>query len=158
MKPKARSRKPVKETSEKPLTLKGLETFYQKTIAPQFNRFEGIDNQLKGVQDHVGSLRDQFKGVHYQLEDVRNQFKCVNEKLEEHDRRFNEINNHIDGLYKVIDDLRIEYHALLGGVRRIEENLERDSKEKAEWKKDLSVLKDQVTSLQERVVQLESRL
>lgn len=98
------------------------------------------------------------KTISPRFQEMEQRFDKVDRRVEEVNHRVDEVYDHIDGLYKLIEDLKIEYHALLGGVRRIEEYLNQDSKEKAELKKEVSVLKSQVLSLHDRVDRLETRL
>ena len=53
----------------------------------------------------------------------------IQEKLSEHDGRFLDMLGHFDGLYKRLDRLDIEYHSIVAGMDRLEQNQERQSRE-----------------------------
>ncbi len=70
-----------------------------------------------------------------------------------------EFAGHLDAIYKRFDRLEIEYHAIVAGLKRIEERLDRvESADKLALKSELLELKARVEGLQAQVQALEERL
>ena len=52
----------------------------------------------------------------------------IKEKQSEHDDRFLDMLGHFDGLYKRLDRLDVEYHSIVAGMDRIEQQQDRQEK------------------------------
>ena len=49
----------------------------------------------------------------------------IKEKLQEHDEKFVEMLGHFDGVHKRLDNLEMEYHSIVGGLKRVEQRQDR---------------------------------
>src|SRR3990170_7800203 len=85
------------------------------------------------------------------------------------DRRFDEMAGqlaelrrdmlgHFDEIYRRLERLEQEYHAITQGLRRIEAGLAGESGRREILARDLAELKQQVTALQSRIEDIEARL
>lgn len=78
-----------------------------------------------------------------------------------------EFNGQLDAIYKRFDRLEVEYQAIVSGLRRLEERLDRveaglrevvEAQQKLALKSDLETLKGRVDSLQAQIRAIEARL
>lgn len=97
-------------------------------------RLEGIDKQFLEVARRFDAVDRQFGALDTKLEELRG-----------------EMHGQFDAVYQRLDRLEIEYHMLVVGIRRIEEQMAEDREDRAR-------LIAQVTDLRERVKELEARL
>lgn len=65
---------------------------------------------------------------------------------------------HFDELYRRLDRLEQEYHAIIQALRRIEAGVADDSGRREILGRDLAELKHQVATLQARIADIEQRL
>ena len=90
-------------------------------------------------------------------------------KFTEIDRRFDEMGGqlaelrrdmlgHFDEIYRRLDRLEQEYHAITQALRRIEAGLADELGRRAILERDLAELKYQVAALQSRIEEIEQRL
>ena len=71
-----------------------------------------------------------------------------------------ETNGHFDAIYKRLDRLESEYHALTAAVQRLEERMAavEQKLDRMALRSELLELKAQVATLEERIAQLESEI
>ena len=71
-----------------------------------------------------------------------------------------ETNAHFDAIYKRLDQLESEYHALTAAVQRLEERMAgvEQKLDRMALRSELIELKAQVANLEERIAQLESEI
>jgi chromosome segregation ATPase len=96
----------------------------------------------------VEFLGRQFAAIDRQFADVRGEISDL--------RR--EILGHFDELYRRLERLEREYHAITQGLRRIEAALAGERGRREILERDLAELKQHVTALQSRIEELEHRL
>ena len=60
---------------------------------------------------------------------LKPEFAEIKEKQSEHDGRFLDMLGHFDGVYKRLENLEVEYHAIVAGMDRYEIKLERQGEE-----------------------------
>jgi chromosome segregation ATPase len=66
----------------------------------------------------------------------------------------NDMNAHFDAIYKRLDDLKSEYHAIAAAVARLEKRM--DSLEKSDARYEIERIKAQIVDLQQRIAHLEA--
>jgi chromosome segregation ATPase len=69
-----------------------------------------------------------------------------------------EMNARFDAIEVRLDGLETEYHMIVAGLRRIEEQLSEQRDDRARLKAEVSGLKARVTELQQRIHDIEVRL
>ena len=114
---------------------------YQDLIAFLGRKFEEIDRR--------------FDAADHRFEGMEQRFEAGFEEIEV---RLGDILGHFDHLYKRLERLEQEYHAILEGLRRIEGLLVDEKVQREELKRGVEYLKRQVAALQDRIEALEQRL
>ena len=121
---------------------------YQDLIAFLSRKFEEIDRRFEAMQQRFEA---RFDAVEAKLAEHDEQFERI-------DERSREILGHFDHLYKRLERLEQEYHAILEGLRRIEGLLVDEKVQREELKRGVEYLKRQVAALQDRIEALEQRM
>ncbi len=124
----------------------------------------------KDILDTLGEFYGKF---------IEPEFKAIRGKLDEHDQKFRDILHHFDGIYARFERLETEYYSIIAAIDRTEKHLEqvegRLGKIEAQMdgigqkldkeisirqiiEKEIKDLKQRVTTLQERIEDLEKRL
>jgi chromosome segregation ATPase len=104
-----------------------------------------------------------------QFAEVDRRFAEVDRRFTETDRRFTEtsdqitglrreILDHFDEMYRRLEALEREYHAILQALRRIEAGLADERGRREVLERDLASLKRHVAILQARIEEIEQRL
>ena len=94
------------------------------------------------------------------------QFTAIDGRFTDMDRRFtemltelrHEMLGHFDEIYRRLDQLEQEYHAITQALRRIEAGLADELGRRAILERDLAELKHEVAALQSRIEEIEQRL
>ena len=138
---------------------------YQDLIAFLGRKFEEIDRRFDAVDSRFEGMDRRFDRVEAKLaehdarfEAIEERFDSVEAKLAEHDKRFSEILGHFDHLYKWLERLEQEYHALVEGLRRVETLLTDEKGKRELLERALEELKRHVAALQLRIEAVEQRL
>ena len=80
----------------------------------------------------------------------------------EMDRRFGELGSEMNGRFDAIDKrlehLEIEYRMIVSGLKRIEEQLENDTADRARLRAEVGQLRSKVVDLDTRIREIETRL
>ena len=96
------------------------------------------------------------------VEFLGRQFTEVDHRFDEVDLRFTELRQdvlgHFDEIYRRLDRLEQEYHAITQALRRIEAGLADESGRREILGRDLAELKQHVAALQARIEEIEQRL
>ncbi|MBI2181695.1 MAG: hypothetical protein HYU31_12870 [Deltaproteobacteria bacterium] len=103
------------------------------------------------------------------VEFLGRQFTEIDRRFDQIDRRFDQVDGqiaelrremlgHFDEIYRRLERLEQEYHAITQGLRRIEASLAGESGRREILARDLAELKQQVTALQSRIEVIEARL
>ena len=90
------------------------------------------------------------------------QFTEVDRRFDEVDLRFTELRQdmlgHFDEIYRRLERLEQEYHAITQALRRIEAGLAGESGRRQILERGLAELKQHVAALQSRIEEIEQRL
>ncbi|MBI2230271.1 MAG: hypothetical protein HYU46_14385 [Deltaproteobacteria bacterium] len=117
----------------------------------------------------VEFLGRQFTEIDHRFEQIDQRFGLVADRFDQIDRRFDQVDGqiaelrremlgHFDEIYRRLERLEQEYHAITQGLRRIEASLAGESGRREILARDLAELKQQVTALQSRIEDIEARL
>jgi chromosome segregation ATPase len=120
-------------------------------------------------QQLVEFLGQQFTEVDRRFDEVNRRFTEVGGRFTEVDRRFDELAGqlaelrrdmlgHFDEVYRRLERLEQEYHAITQGLRRIEAGLADERGRREILERDLAGLKQQAAALQARIEDIEQRL
>jgi chromosome segregation ATPase len=109
-------------------------------------------------QDLIAFLGRKFEEIDRRFEAIDRRFDRVDAKLAEHDERFGEVLGHFDGLYRRLERLEDEYHAIVQGLRRVETLLTDEKGKREVLERNLEELKQHVAALQVRIEAVEQRL
>jgi len=69
-----------------------------------------------------------------------------------------DIDSHFDALYQRLDRLETEYHMLVQGLRRVEQAIGDDKKDRPALRTEVAELRASVAALAERVRELEAKV
>jgi len=114
-------------------------------------------------------IDQRFEQIDHRFEQVDGQFHHIAGRFDQVDRRFDEVDGqiaelrremlgHFDEIYRRLERLEQEYHAITQGLRRIEAGLADESGRREILTHDLAELKQQVATLQSRIEDIEARL
>jgi chromosome segregation ATPase len=96
------------------------------------------------------------------VEFLGRQFTEIDRRFDEIDLHFSELRQdmlgHFDEIYRRLEQLEQEYHAITQALRRIEAGLAGESGRRAILERDLAELKQHVAALQSRIEEIEQRL
>jgi predicted nucleic acid-binding Zn-ribbon protein len=120
-------------------------------------------------QQLVEFLGRQFTGIDQRFEKIDQRFDLVARRFDQIDHRFDQVDGqigdlrremlgHFDEIYRRLERLEQEYHAITQGLRRIEASLSDESGRREILARDLDELKQQVAALQSRIEDIEARL
>lgn len=104
-------------------------------------RFEGIDKQFLAVARRFDAVDGQFAALDTKLEELRN-----------------DVHGQLDAVCQQLDRLETEYHMLVAGLRRIEEQMAEDREDRARLVAQVSDLRERVKELEARLKELQARL
>lgn len=106
-------------------------------------------------QQLVVLLRGQFTWIEGQFGQIDRRF----DRLETELREFrSDVLGHFDEIYRRLDRLEQEYYAITQALRRIETPPANEPRRREVIEESLAELKRQVTAIQARIAELESRL
>jgi chromosome segregation ATPase len=96
------------------------------------------------------------------VEFLGRQFTEIDRRFDEIDLRFTELRQdmlgHFDEIYRQLERLEQQYHAIAQALRRIEAGLAGESGRREILERDLAELKQHVAALQSRIEEIEQRL
>lgn len=123
-------------------------------------RFEGIDAKFDKIdarfQEADKKTDAKFLAFYHNL--IEPNFKKIDAKLSEHDEKFKDVLGHFDAMWKRLETLEQEYHAIVNGLRRIEESLDTSAMKRVALEIEVKNLKEQVSKLQSKIETLEHRI
>jgi predicted nucleic acid-binding Zn-ribbon protein len=127
-------------------------TEYQQLIEFLGRQFAAIDRRF---DDMGGQLGGQIANLHGQVTDLHGELADMGDRLAElrHD-----VLGHFDEVYRRLERLEQEYHAITQALRRIEAGLADEHAQREILERDLSELKQRVAALQTRIEEIEQRL
>jgi predicted nucleic acid-binding Zn-ribbon protein len=117
----------------------------------------------------VDFLGRQFTAIDHRFTAIDHRFTAIDHKFTALDRRFDAFEHqfaelrqdmlgHFDEVYRRLERLEQEYHAITQALRRIEAAVAGERGRREILERDLSELKQQVTALQSRIEEIEQRL
>ena len=96
------------------------------------------------------------------VEFLGRQFTAIDQRFDAVDRSIAELRGemlgHFDGIYRRLERLEQEYHAITQALRRIEAGIAGEQGRREILERDLAELKGQVSALQLRIEEIEARL
>ncbi|MEK6817063.1 MAG: hypothetical protein AABY09_05590 [Nanoarchaeota archaeon] len=116
-------------------------------------RFKKVDERF---QDADKKTDAKFLAFYHNL--IEPNFKRIDAKLSEHDEKFKDVLGHFDAMWKRLETLEQEYHAIVNGLRRIEESLDTSAMKRVALEIEVKNLKEQVSKLQTKIETLEHRI
>jgi chromosome segregation ATPase len=117
----------------------------------------------------VEFLGRQFTAIDQQFIAIAQQFTAIGSRFDAMDRRFDAVDHqftelrqemlgHFDEVYRRLERLEQEYHAITQALRRIEAGLADERGRREILQRDLAELKQHVAVLQSRIEEIEQRL
>ena len=110
----------------------------------------------------VQFLGRQFAEVDRRFDLVAGRFDQINLRFDHVDGQIAELRRemlgHFDEIYRRLERLEQEYHAITQGLRRIEARLADESGRREILVRDLAELKEHIAALQSRIEDIEARL
>ncbi len=103
-------------------------------------------------KDILDTLKDFYGKI------IEPEFRAIRNKLDEHDQKFRDILEHFDQIYKRFERLETEYYSIIGGLKRIEEKLDREISNRELIEREIAALRERVSKLQERIENIDSEL
>jgi chromosome segregation ATPase len=121
---------------------------YEQLVQFLATRFEAIDRR--------------FEAIDRRFEAIDRRFDAIDRRFEAADQRFAEfrleILGHFDELYRRLERLEQEYHAITQALRRIEALLADERGRREILERDLAALRENVALLRARIDDIERRL
>lgn len=128
---------------------------YEQLVLFLGERFESIDRRFDTIDQRFDSIDRRF-------ESVGQRFESMDRRVETIDRRFDELRaellGHFDEIYRRLERLEQEYHAITQALRRIEALLVDERVRREILEHDLATLRDNVAVLNARIEDIERRL
>jgi len=106
-------------------------------------------------QDLIAFLGRKFEEIGRRFEGMEHRFEA---RFEEIEARLGDILGHFDELYRRLERLEDECHAIVQGLRRVETLLTDEKGKREVLERNLEELKRHVVALQGRIEALEQRL
>ena len=106
-------------------------------------------------QQLVQFLGERFAEIDRRFVAMDRRFDTLERRVEE---GFHDVVSHLDALYRRLERLEQEYHAIVEGLRRIETILTDERGRREQLERGLAELKERVALLQARIDELERRL
>jgi len=86
------------------------------------------------------------------------EFEEIKRTQAEHGTKFIDVLGHLDSIYKRFDRLEDEYQMIIAALKRLEEQMEGDSKNRKELTEKVRELKNQFQRISKRLEDLEKEL
>jgi chromosome segregation ATPase len=107
-------------------------------------------------------LGERFEIIDRRFDTIDQRFDSIDRRFEAVDRRFDELRaelfGHFDEIYRRLERLEQEYHAITQALRRIEVLLVDERVRREILERDLATLRDNVAVLNARIEDIERRL
>jgi predicted nucleic acid-binding Zn-ribbon protein len=120
---------------------------YQQLVEYLGPQFEAIDRRFEAVGQR-------FEAVAQRFDAIDRRFEGLERRVEE---GFREVLGHLGEIYRRLERLEQEYHAIVQGLRRIEVLLADERGRREILEQGLADLKRQVAALQARIEEIEQR-
>src|SRR5712664_2023139 len=107
-------------------------------------------------------LGERFETIDRRFETIGRRFETIDRHFDTIDRRFDELRaellGHFDEIYRRLERLEQEYHAITQALRRIEALLADERVRRDILERDLATLRENVALLNARIEDIERRL
>src|SRR5713101_3892450 len=128
---------------------------YEQLVLFLGERFETIDRRFDTIDRRFDTIDRRFEIVGQRFETIDRHFDTI-------DRRFDELRaellGHFDEIYRRLERLEQEYHAITQALRRIEAMLADERVRRDILERDLATLRENVAVLNARIEDIERRL
>lgn len=128
---------------------------YEQLVLFLGERFETIDRRFETIDRRFDTIDQRFEIVGQRFETMDRHFDTI-------DRRFDELRaellGHFDEIYRRLERLEQEYHAITQALRRIEAMLADERVRRDILERDLATLRENVAVLNARIEDIERRL
>src|SRR5256712_7622928 len=128
---------------------------YEQLVLFLGERFETIDRRFDTIDRRFDTIDQRFEIVGQRFETIDRHFDTI-------DRRFDELRaellGHFDEIYRRLERLEQEYHAITQALRRIEAMLADERVRRDILERDLATLRENVAVLNARIEDIERRL
>jgi chromosome segregation ATPase len=114
---------------------------YQELVQFLGERFTAIDRRFVAIDRRFDAVDQRFDTLHRRIDDLRG-----------------EVLGHFDEIYRRLERLEQEYHAIIQGLRRIEALLADERGRREIVERELAALRENVAVLQARIDEVERRL
>jgi predicted nucleic acid-binding Zn-ribbon protein len=116
---------------------------------------EFLTRQFTAIDERFVAIGQRFVAIDQRFVAIDRRFDGLERRVDE---GFREMLGHFDAIYKRMERLEQEYHAIVEGLRRIETSLIDDRARRELLEHGLAELKERVALLQARIDDLERRL
>src|SRR2546422_10322145 len=128
---------------------------HEQLVLFRGERFEPIDRRFETIDRRFDTIDQRFEIVGQRFETMDRHFDTI-------DRRFDELRaellGHFDEIYRRLERLEQEYHAITQALRRIEALLADERVRRDILERDLATLRENVAVLNARIEDIERRL
>src|SRR2546422_606069 len=125
-------------------------------------RFETIDRRFETIDRRFETIDRRFDTIDQRFEIIDQRFETMDRHFDTIDRRFDELRaellGHFDEIYRRLERLEQEYHAITQALRRIEAMLADERVRRDILERDLATLRENVAVLNARIEDIERRL
>lgn len=132
-----------------------LTEFLSQQFAGISQQFAGIDQQCAGIGRQFAEIDRRFVEMDRRLVELDRRFTA---RFDAIDEQFRVVFGHFDEIYRRLERLEQEYHAIVEGLRRIEGLLVEERVQRELLVRRLEEVKRQVATLQARIEELEQRI
>ncbi len=135
---------------------------YEQLVLFLGERFETIDRRFETIDRRFDIIDRRFDTIDQRFEIVGQRFETIDRHFDTIDRRFDELRaellGHFDEIYRRLERLEQEYHAITQALRRIEAMLADERVRRDILERDLATLRENVAVLNARIEDIERRL
>jgi len=128
---------------------------YQQLVDFLGRRFTEIDDRFAQIDDRFVEIDRRFVEMDRRFVSMEQRFDARFDTIEQ---QLRDILAHFDEIYRRLERLEQEYHAILQALRRIETLLVDERGRREILERSLEELKRQVVALQARIQELEERI
>ena len=118
-------------------------------------QFTAIDQRFDAVDQRFAAIDQRFTASDQRFATMERRFDAVDRSIAE---LRGEMLGHFDEIYRRLERLEQEYHAITQALRRIEAGVAGERGRREILERDLAELKGHVSALQSRIEEIEARL
>ena len=125
-------------------------------------QFTAIDQRFTAIDQRFDAIDGRFTAIDRRFTAIDGRFAGIDGRFDVIDRSIAELRGemlgHFDEIYRRLERLEQEYHAITQALRRIEASVAGERGQREILERDLAALKAQVSALQSRIEEIEERL